>query len=280
MNVNKISRKSALRLECPQRVTSTHGIPLVRSCALVGSTATRMVGVASRDALVRPLQESGKMKLFGVIGAGGFGREVMPLARQWIHHTRSTEGWADFELVFVVEDSFPVARERINGHRVMAMSDFLSTQTAERRYSIAIGDGLVRQRISESIPNGLASPFSIVAPTHQSLDGNAVGEGAIFCGFTHVTSNARIGRFFHCNIYSYVAHDCVIGDFVTFAPGVKCNGHVVIEDHAYVGTGVVIKDGTKESIVIGRGAVVGAGAVVTKSVPPGVTVVGNPARPM
>lgn len=41
------------------------------------------------------------------------------------------------------------------------------------------------------------------------------------------------GRHFHANLYSYVEHDCVIGDFVTFAPGVKCNGNVVVEDYAY-----------------------------------------------
>lgn len=68
---------------------------------------------------------------------------------------------------------------------------------------------------------------------------------------------------------------------MTFAPGVKCNGNVVIEDHAYIGAGAVIKQGKPgEPLVIGRGAVVGMGAVVTKSVPPGVTVVGNPARPL
>src|SRR3546814_9516802 len=104
-----------------------------------------------------------------------------------------------------------------------------------------------------------------------------VGEGAILCGFTHITSNAKIGRFFHANIYSYIAHDCVIGDFVTFAPGVMCNGHVVIEDHAYIGAGAVIKDGTDRPMVIGRGAIVGMGGVVTKRVAPGATVVGHPA---
>jgi acetyltransferase-like isoleucine patch superfamily enzyme len=60
----------------------------------------------------------------------------------------------------------------------------------------------------------------------------------------------------------------------------ECNGHVVVEDHAYMGAGVVIKDGSNKPVVIGRGAVVGMGAVVTKSVPPGETVVGNPARPL
>ncbi|MNE26870.1 2,3,4,5-tetrahydropyridine-2,6-dicarboxylate N-acetyltransferase [compost metagenome] len=66
---------------------------------------------------------------------------------------------------------------------------------------------------------------------------------------------------------------------MTFAPAVKCNGNIHIEDHAYIGAGAVIKQGTPDKpLVIGKGAIVGMGAVVTKSVPAGVTVVGNPAR--
>ena len=105
--------------------------------------------------------------------------------------------------------------------------------------------------------------------------------GAIFCDYTIVTSDVSIGSYFHCNIYSYVAHDCVIGDFVTFAPAVKCNGNVRIEDDVYVGTGAIIRPGRAgKSLTIGRGAVIGMGAVVTKDVAPGETVVGNPARPV
>jgi len=202
----------------------------------------------------------------------------MPLAANWLTTWDGIEH--DSELVFVVEDQFFTPQERVNGHRVLSMTNFLTASVSERRYNIAIGNSVVRERISNSIQPDVAKPFSIVAPNHISLQGNVIGDGAIFCSFSHVTSNAKIGRFFHGNIYSYVAHDCVIGDFVTFAPGVMCNGHVVIEDHAYIGTGVVIKDGTDKPIVIGRGAVVGMGAVVTKSVPPGATVIGNPARLM
>jgi sugar O-acyltransferase (sialic acid O-acetyltransferase NeuD family) len=216
------------------------------------------------------------MKLYGIFGAGGFGREVMPLARHCMSLWQG--GRKDSELVFLVENEYPIDQRIINGHRVLHADEFFSEPASERLFNIAIGNSMVRERIAKSVPAEIAKPFSIVAPTHVSFDGNTVEEGAILCSFTHITSNAKIGRFFHGNIYSYVAHDCIIGDFVTFAPGVMCNGHVVVEDHAYIGTGVVIKDGTDGPVVIGRGAVVGMGAVVTKSVPPGKTVIGNPAR--
>ena len=70
-----------------------------------------------------------------------------------------------------------------------------------------------------------------------------MGDGAALSPFVTLTSNIRIGRHFHANLYSYVEHDCVIGDFVTFAPAVKCNGNVVIEDHAYIGAGAVATAG-------------------------------------
>lgn len=61
----------------------------------------------------------------------------------------------------------------------------------------------------------------------------------------------------------------------------KCNGKVIIGDHAYIGAGALIKEGRYgKPLVIGDGAVVGMGAVVIRDVEPYVTVVGNPARPL
>ena len=86
---------------------------------------------------------------------------------------------------------------------------------------------------------------------------------------------------FHANIYSYVEHDAVIGDYVTFAPRVNCNGNITIKDLAFVGAAAAIRQGASgRPNVIGRAAVIGMGAVVLDSVADGEIVAGNPARPI
>jgi sugar O-acyltransferase (sialic acid O-acetyltransferase NeuD family) len=211
------------------------------------------------------------MKLYGLWGIGGFGRETMPIAEEWLAATEKDK----YELVFVVDEP---ARWELHGHKVMASAAFLADAN-DKYFNVAIADSKARQRIVESAIRADAWPFSIQAPNCRVYPSSSVGDGAILGLHTTVTADAKIGRFFHANIYSFVAHDCVIGDYVTFAPRVSCNGGVVIKDHAYIGTGVVIRQASKlKPIVIGEGAVVGMGAVVTKSVPDGATVVGNPAR--
>lgn len=207
--------------------------------------------------------------LFGLFGAGGFGREVMPFARTIAE---------DMEVVFVDTD---LDAERLNGQSVYSEEQFWQSPHASKYFNVTVGSSSLRKRITDAALARGARPLELAAPTATFLDDNSIDEGGIFCHHTTVTSNARIGRFFHLNIYSYVAHDCVIGDFVTFAPSVCCNGNVHVGDLAYVGTGAILKHGTPEKpLVIGEGAVIGMGAVVTKDVPPHTTVVGNPARPL
>ncbi|MBI2434046.1 MAG: acetyltransferase [Candidatus Hydrogenedentes bacterium] len=213
------------------------------------------------------------MKLYGIIGAGGFGREVYPVAQEMLEAGQDAE---ERELVFVVEDL--EQETTANGHRVISDAAFLAQAAGSKYFNIAIADGKARERIAGKMLVAGIQPFTVAARNSICYEGNTVGVGAILCAFTSITSNVRIGRFFHANIYSYVAHDCTVGDFVTFAPRVHCNGNIVIEDYAYVGTAAVIKQGTPDKpVVIGKGAVVGMGAVVTKSVAPFTTVVGNPA---
>jgi sugar O-acyltransferase (sialic acid O-acetyltransferase NeuD family) len=215
------------------------------------------------------------MKRYAIFGASGCGRGVMPVARQQLQQAlASGEG----DLVFV--DDQPPAPV-LNGHRVLTYSQWLAEPASSRHLCVAIANSVVRKKVVQRcLANGV-SFFEVRAPNVVQMDDVQLGEGAVLSPFVTLTSNIRIGQHFHANLYSYVEHDCVIGDFVTFAPGAKCNGNVVIEDHVYIGTGAVIKQGVPSApLVIGRGAVVGMGAVVTKSVPPGVTVVGNPAKPL
>lgn len=213
------------------------------------------------------------MKQIAIFGVSGCGRGVMPLARQqWVASSEQ------HQLVFV--DDRPPAAE-CNGHRILTYAEWLLEPATSRYINIAIANSAVRQRLVERCMADRVEFFEVRAANVVQLDNVQLGEGAILCPFVTITSNIRIGKHFHANLYSYVEHDCVIGDYVTFAPGVKCNGNVVVEDHAYIGAGAIIKQGRPgRPLVIGRGAVVGMGAVVTKSVPPGVTVVGNPARPL
>ena len=209
-------------------------------------------------------------KLIGVYGASGFGKEVMPLVRAQFTELNKEH------FVFIDDGQ---ANTDLNGYQVLSYTDFINNSKTDKRVTIAIANSQVREKLVARLDQDSVQHLEIQAANTVILDEVEIGEGSLLCPFTCITSNIKIGKFFHANIYSYVAHDCVIGDYVTFAPGVKCNGNIHIEDHAYIGTGAVIKQGTPDKpLVIGKGAVVGMGAVVTKSVPAGVTVVGNPAR--
>jgi sugar O-acyltransferase (sialic acid O-acetyltransferase NeuD family) len=213
------------------------------------------------------------MKRFAIFGASGCGRGVLPLVCQQL---KAALAAGDADLAFV--DDNPPAQV-VNGKQVLTYAQWLSEPASSWHMNVAIANSQIREKLVQRCVADEVQFFEVRAANVVQLDDVHLGEGAILSPFVTLTSNIRIGKHFHANLYSYVEHDCVIGDYVTFAPGVKCNGNVVVEDHAYIGAGAVIKQGLPGApLVIGRGAVVGMGAVVTKSVPPGVTVVGNPAR--
>lgn len=206
--------------------------------------------------------------VIGIYGASGFGREVLPLVRQSVRSAGN---------IYFIDDA---SEERIlNGVEVLSWDQFLEIKDSDMRVILAIADANVRKSLAVKCEAAGVQVDSVIAENSIIMDEVDIGKGAVICPFVTLTSNIKIGQSFHANIYSYVAHDCVIGDYVTLAPRVMCNGNVVVEDYAYIGTGAIIKQGTPDKpTVIGAGAIVGMGAVVTKSVAPGSVVVGNPAK--
>ncbi|MGV9776869.1 WxcM-like domain-containing protein [Streptosporangium sp. NPDC003464] len=137
-------------------------------------------------------------------------------------------------------------------------------------------------------------------------ESTAIGAGTRVWAFAHVLPGARIGA--ECNICDgvFVENDVVLGDRVTVKCGVQIWDGTTIEDDVFVGPNAtftndpfprskvrpeafartVIRSGASiganstilPGVEVGTGAMVGAGAVVTRSVPPNAVVVGNPAR--
>lgn len=203
-------------------------------------------------------------RLVGIYGKGGCGRGIMPLAREMPE-------LAGARFVFVDDSG---SDSQVNGHAVLTLADFVNEPEMDKQAALAVADSHVRERMAGKCAAAGVDLLSVWAQDAMVMDDVEVGEGALVSPLVIFTSNIRVGRCFHANIQSYVEHDCVIGDFVTFAPGVRCNGNVTIGDRAYIGSGATIRQG----VTIGADAVVGMGAVVVKNVPPRATVVGNPAR--
>jgi len=140
----------------------------------------------------------------------------------------------------------------------------------------------------------------------SDVQASDIGSGTRIWQFVVVLQGARIGR--DCNICShcFIESDVHIGDRVTVKSGVQLWNGITLEDGVFVGPNVSFSNdrhplsGNREFLLertvvarnasigagavllpglrIGIGATVGAGAVVTRDVPDGATVVGNPAR--
>jgi len=212
----------------------------------------------------KPKPEFKKLYIFG---AGGSGREVAWLAEQ---------SWgSEVEIEFLVDiPGHPM--QPVNGHVVRLASEALPGSTS--RFVIAIGDSLARRKIATLCAAIPLKEVTVVHPRAEISDSVKLGPGTVVCAGAILTTNIRVGRHVHINIGCTVSHDAVIGDFATLSPGVHVSGHVHIGHGAFIGTGVNIINGSADApLIIGDGAVIAAGACVTKSVDAGALVAGVPA---
>lgn len=206
-----------------------------------------------------------------IVGAGGFGREVLDVLRAADPHG---DQWQF--LGFVADDTpDPHVLQRIEAAWLGPIDAFLSTGYAGS-FVVGIGSPKTRRVIAERFEQAGASPATLIHPAATFGADVVVGEGSVICSHVSITTNIRIGRHVHINLNSTVGHDSSIADFVTINPLTAVSGDVILETEVMLGTNSAILQG----LSIGTGAVVGGGAVATKNVAAGTTVVGVPARPL
>jgi sugar O-acyltransferase (sialic acid O-acetyltransferase NeuD family) len=204
-----------------------------------------------------------------VFSAGSFGREIAWLA-----------GICGHKAACFIDDDVAKQGRLVDGIPVMTLAE-ARQKFSDARVVLAVHRPAIRELLMTKVADAGFGFATLIHPSVELSPGIEIGEGTIVCAGTIFALRVVLGRHVQVTLGCTVGHDVVMGDFATLSPGVHVSGCVRLGRRAYMGTGAVVVNGTEhEPLVIGDDAVVGAGACVTKSVPPGVTVVGVPARPI
>jgi acetyltransferase EpsM len=202
-----------------------------------------------------------------VVGSGGHGKVVLDAARR-------SGGFARF--VFVDED-VEHAGSDVLGAQVLGGVETLSRLDKERWLVVlGIGANGDRRRLAEEI-HELGWRFASVVHPGALIGASVdVAPGAVVLAGAVINACAQVGEHAIVNSRAVVEHDCVVEGFVHVAPGACLGGGVRVRRCAIVGMQAAVLPGLE----IGEDAIVGAGATVTRNVPPRTVVAGVPARPV
>lgn len=209
------------------------------------------------------------MGKLAIVGSGGFAREVLTLINAINSNT------PQYEIVgFVGEDK----SQSVHGYPVIGNDDEVNLTQEPLSIVIAVGEPGLKAKIRGKYNNPLISFPTLVHPSVIFGDKESIkiGQGSIVCAGCILTTDINIRDFVTLNLQCTVGHDTVIGNYSSFMPSVNISGEVDIKEGVYVGTGAKIIN----QVEIGEQTIVGAGAVVAKTLPANCTAVGVPAKPI
>ena len=211
------------------------------------------------------------MKKIAIFGAGGFGREVQMLIEQ-INSVNKI-----WEFIGYFDDGIEKGKI-VNNYPVIGGIDDINRCDSELGVVFSIGDPIVKKKISDKVTNKNIYYPILIHPNVQigSEEFVIINEGTIITANNVLTVNIKVGRHVILNLGCTVGHDTMISDFASFMPGVNISGEVLVHSCVYIGTGAKVIN----RVEIGENTVIGAGAVVAKSLPANCTAVGIPAKPI
>lgn len=202
-----------------------------------------------------------------IIGAGGFGREMVAWAEQ------SIQSGKDWIFKGLIDDDLDALRRRPTPAPLLGtIRDY--QPKSDEVFICAMGVPKNKKECSELIASRGGRFTRLIHRT--AVLGHEVdcAEGVVLCPYTVVSANNKLGKGVAVNLHSSVDHDAVVGDWTQINCHCDLTADVKVGREVFMGSSVSVIPG----VVIGDHAYIGAGAVVLRDVPVGVKVVGNPAR--
>jgi len=208
-----------------------------------------------------------------ILGAGGFAREV-----RWL--LGDLHGGSRYRFAgYAVSD---LSRLGPHDSRGDVVGDFDWLATHRDRFSalaFGIGNPGVKDRIAKQLDELLPDaewPSLIHASVRIDHGSAVIGRGVVVCAGVLGTVAITLDELAMVNLGCTLGHESRVGRCGVLNPTVNISGGVDLGERVLVGTGAQVL----QYVTIGNDATIGAGAVVTKDVPPGATVVGIPAKPV
>jgi len=198
----------------------------------------------------------------GIIGAGGFGREVYQILDKDIYNCVGFVDGNNNKSNLPV----PILGDDNQINQIITEYEIFS-------FFIAIGAIKSRIKIYNKL-NMLGVNFPSIKDKASRLFSNTIAEGVIVYPYTSIMQDSVIGKFSLINSGVTIGHDTSIGEFCNINPGTSIAGNVTIGNGSFIGIGASIK----ENITIGDNVIVGAGSVVTKDIEDNVVSYGVPAK--
>lgn len=197
-----------------------------------------------------------------IVGAGGFGREVLCWARDaWPDHVSRIAGFLSADPLRRV--SLPILGDP---------GTFIPESTDA--FLLALGAPGARRHVAENLLSknalflSLIHPMAFVAPTAR------IGTGSILCPYAIASDAVCLGRFTLMNYHSSLGHDATTGDFAVLSPYASLGGGASIGDDAFLGLHASVGPGK----TVGHRSKVSANSAALSDAPDDTLVYGVPGR--